>query len=129
MGALDRAGSLCGRFQRVLEPGYVRGDGGGIEADAESVGPDDGSLRHSRRLELVAKAGKGNREAVPKGGCITLGPEKLDQEFAGMDSLYIVSQISEEGGDLLSLKAGDYVFSPLRPQTAQETNSPGLTHI
>src|SRR5204862_1084738 len=82
LGALDGAACLRRCLERLLELCHIRGDGGGVQAHTETVGADDGSLRHSRRLELVAEAREGDRETVPESRRIALRPEHLDEDLA-----------------------------------------------
>src|SRR4029453_7021346 len=84
LGPLQGAARLRRCLEGQLEIGYIRGDGSRIQTDVEAVGADNGSLRYSRRLELVAEGGEGDGEAVSQRRRVTLGPEQLDEDLAGV---------------------------------------------
>jgi hypothetical protein len=95
---------LCRAVQKRLEPGDVRGDGGGVELHELAVREDHGSGRHARRLKLSPEKGERLAEAIATGARLALWPKQLNQRLPRMGTPVVVRQVGEQQRRLSGLK-------------------------
>jgi hypothetical protein len=93
--------------QRLLEGFHVGGESAGIQLDREAIGDQDGSRRHSGRLELVAQRRKRVGKVVATFVRGHVGPEQIDQDLAGVAMAFMVGQVRQQRARALGAKASD----------------------
>jgi hypothetical protein len=107
-------------FEGVFHLGDIGGEQVRIEPHEETVRQQEVGVRGIGEFQLLAEGGEGGSQAGASGFEVGIGPEEFDEFLAGMASLEVEREVSQEGGGFLGTEAGGFGLVMVQTQTTQQ---------